>query len=190
MTENDPVQRHRRYAATFTRLVRGTADWDAPTPVDGWVARDVVTHLVEWLPGFLASGGVQLPNGPAAAGDPVAAWEQHAEAVQALLDDPGTRDRRFSHPMAGTHRLADAIDRFYLPDIFMHSWDLARATGQRYEMDPAVAEPLLEGMRAMEDVIRGSGQYSVAVPVPADASVQDRLLGFIGRDPRWRTADR
>jgi hypothetical protein len=53
-----PADRHAEVAAEFTRLVETTADWSAPAPVDGWSARDVVDHLVTWLPGFLAAGGV------------------------------------------------------------------------------------------------------------------------------------
>jgi hypothetical protein len=34
--------------------------------------------------------------------------------------------------------------------------------------------------------MRASGQFGPAVPVPDDAPVQDRLIGFIGRDPAWR----
>jgi uncharacterized protein (TIGR03086 family) len=186
MTQPDPARRHREVAGVFTDLVRGTRDWDAPAPVPGWTARDVVAHLVEWFGAFLAAGGVRLPTGPSPADDPEAAWIHHTDAVQALLDDPATAERDFSHPMAGTHRLATAVDQFYTADVFMHSWDLARATGQPYEMDAGYAAQLLSGMQAMEQVIRSSGQYGDAVPVPADASVQDRLLGFIGRDPRWR----
>ena len=73
--------RHRRYAGAFTDLVLGTGEWEAPAPVEGWRARDVVDHLVTWLPGFLAADGVVLPTGPSAADDPVAAWRHHAEAV-------------------------------------------------------------------------------------------------------------
>jgi hypothetical protein len=41
-------------------------------PVAGWRARDVVDHLVEWLPEFLTSAtGVVLDRGPSAADDPV-----------------------------------------------------------------------------------------------------------------------
>ena len=62
----DPAERHRRIAGTFSDRVRGTIDWSAPAPVDGWTARDVVGHLVEWFPGFLAMGSdVRLPTGPA-----------------------------------------------------------------------------------------------------------------------------
>ena len=68
----------------------------------------------------------------------------------------------------------------------MHTWDLARATGQDDALDPAFCAELLEGMIPAEEAMRGSGQYGARVPVADDAPVQDRLLGFIGRDPGWR----
>ena len=84
-----PVDRHRAIGATFTKTTLGVRDWDAPAPVAGWVARDVVRHLTEWLPAFLAGGaGIKLPTGPAVDDDPVGAWQVHVDAVQALLDDP------------------------------------------------------------------------------------------------------
>ncbi|MCW2737262.1 TIGR03086 family metal-binding protein [Nocardioides sp.] len=180
-----PAARHAVVAGEFSRLVEGTADWAAPAPVDGWTARDVVDHLVTWLPGFLAAGGVGLPAGPSASDDPAAAWRHHADAVQALLADRA--DEEFTHPYVGTHPLAQAVDRFYVSDVFMHSWDLARAGGQEARLDEDFAGELLGGMSAMEDVLRGSGQYGPAVAVAADAPVVDRLMGFVGRDPAWRS---
>jgi uncharacterized protein (TIGR03086 family) len=76
-----------------------------------------------------------------------------------------------------------AIDRFYTTDVFMHTWDLARATGQDERLDPDVCAVLLAGMEPFEDMIRASGQYGPRVPTPDDADAQTRLLGFIGRDP-------
>ena len=183
----DPAARHRLVAGTFSDRVRGTADWDAPAPVDGWTARDVVRHLVEWFPGFLAMGSdVRLPAGPSVDDDPVAAWQTHADGVQAVLDDPASADKEFSNQHTGTHPLRVAIDRFYTADIFMHTWDLARATGQDEELEAAFCAELLAGMEPMEEIIRASGQYGSRVVVPDDASVQDRMLGFIGRDPAWK----
>jgi hypothetical protein len=74
--------------------VLGASDWDAPAPVAGWRARDVVRHLTDWLPALLAGGaGIELSTGISVDDDPAAAWLAHAAAVQALLDDPGTADR-------------------------------------------------------------------------------------------------
>jgi uncharacterized protein (TIGR03086 family) len=182
---DDPAARHREIAGVFTDRVHGTHDWEAPAPVDGWTARDVVEHLVTWLPEFLTAGGVALPAGPAVGEDPVAAWDFHADAVQDLLEESGTA-QQFSHPRVGDHPLATAIDRFYTSDVFMHTWDLSRATGQDETLDADFAAELLAGMEPIEEMIRASGQYGPRVPVPADAPVQDRMLGFIGRDPAWR----
>ncbi|MFI7542607.1 TIGR03086 family metal-binding protein [Actinoplanes sp. NPDC049599] len=181
-----PAERHRQIAGLFTDRVLGTKSWDAPAPVAGWAARDVVRHLVTWLPGFLAAGaGVDLPRGPSADEDPVRAWQVHCDGVQAVLDDPATAGRELTNPHLGSLPLAAAIDRFYTSDVFMHTWDLARATGQDDRLDPAFCAQLLGGMEQMEEVIRSSGQYGARVEVPADADAQTRLLGFIGRDPCW-----
>lgn len=185
MTATSPASTHRDIAGTFSERVAGVSDWDAPAPVDGWTARDVVGHLVTWLPGFLGGGGIELPEGPSVADDPVAAWWSHTDAVQTLLESPRALED-FAHPQAGTHVLGDAIDTFYTSDVFMHTWDLARATGQDDTLDPVRCARMLAGMAPLEDLMRQSGQYGPAVPVSPDAPVQDRLIGFIGRDPSWR----
>ncbi|WP_440710599.1 TIGR03086 family metal-binding protein [Herbiconiux sp. YIM B11900] len=188
MLPASPAERHRVVAEGFTALT-GAIDgtWDAPAPVEGWVARDVVRHLTGWFPGFLAGGsGVVLLAGPSVDDDPVAAWRVHADAVQAVLDDPATGERMFRNPHTGELPLADAIDRFYTADVFMHTWDLAAATGQDARLDPDFALQLLEGMESMEELIRSSGQYGLRVEVPAASGPVARLLGFIGRDPSWR----
>ncbi len=181
---NTPAGRHAAVAGGFGRLVEQTTDWSAPAPVPGWTARDVVEHLVRWFPGFLAGGGIELPAGPSVADDPIAAWQHQADAVQALLEERG--EESFTHPHAGSHRLSDAVDRFYTSDVFMHSWDLARAGGLDPRLDEDFADELLEGMRPIDRVLRDSGQYGPAVPVPDDAPAVDRLMGFVGRDPAWR----
>ncbi|MEJ7647788.1 MAG: TIGR03086 family metal-binding protein [Nakamurella sp.] len=186
---SSPAQTHREIAGRFGELVRAAPAelWDAPAPVQGWTARDVVRHPLTWFPGFLLGGaGVELPGGPSVDDDPVAAWQAHADAVQGLLDDPATAERTLSNPYIGTLPLADAVDRFYTADLFQHTWDLARATGQEPELDERRCAELLEGMAQMEEVLRSSGQYGPRVEVPDDASIQDRLIGFLGRDPGWR----
>lgn len=181
-----PAERHREIGGAFTARVRGTQVWDAPSPVAGWTARDVVRHLTEWFPGFLAAGtGIELPAGPPVDDDPVAAWQVHCDAVQALLDEPSIADRVLVNPHIGEVPLDGAIDQFYTSDVFMHTWDLARATGQDDRLDEDFCAQLVAGMESMEEIIRSSGQYGPRVSVPADADPQTRLLGFIGRDPFW-----
>jgi uncharacterized protein (TIGR03086 family) len=181
-----PAERHRQVAGPFTDRVRGARSWDAPSPVAGWTARDVVGHLIEWFPGFLSSGaGIELPLGPPVDEDPVAAWQVYCAGVQAVLDDPETAHRELSNPHVGNMPLDTAIDQIYTPDVFMHTWDLSRATGQDDRLDPDFCAQLLDGMEQMEEVLRASGQFGTRVEVPADADAQIKLIGFIGRDPFW-----
>ncbi len=182
----DPAERHRAIAAGFTTRVQAVTDWDAPSPVPAWTTRDVVRHLVEWLPSFLENGaGITLPSGPDADQDPVAAWQVHSDAVQALLDDPGTADKLLSNPHTGDVPLPEAIDRFYTSDVFMHTWDLARGAGLDDRLDAEACTEMLAGMEPLADMLANSGQYGPRVPVPDDADDQTKLLGLIGRDPFW-----
>jgi uncharacterized protein (TIGR03086 family) len=178
-----PAEEHRRVADAFTATVEGVGPdgWERPAPVEGWVARDVVRHLVEWFPGFLqGSAGVVLPAGPSVDDDPVGAWCTQTAAVQALLDDPASADREHDLPHIGRMTLAQAIDMIYTSDVFLHRWDLARATGQDETLDPQRCAAMLEGMLPMDEALRQSGHYGPKVPVPDDADAQTKLLAFIG----------
>jgi len=180
--DETPAARHRQVAADFTKRVRGVPDWDAPAPPAGWLARDVVRHLVDWSTGFLGSGAaVPLSTGPRVDDDPASAWEGHCAAVQALLDDARTAAADFHNPHVGRMRLDEAVDRFYTTDVFLHTWDLARASGQDERLDPDECAALYRGMLPYDEALRSSGHYGPKVPVCDDADPQTKLLAFIGR---------
>lgn len=175
------AENHARDAERFGELVASASadDWARPSPVTGWTARDVVYHLIDWLPGFLERTGTILPAVDAI--DPVAAWRQRAADVQVLLETEG--DREFESPMFGTLTIGTAVDRFYTGDVWMHSWDLAKALGRDIDLGEQRCADALVAMEPMEDVLRSSGHFGPRVPVPDDASAQDRFVAFIGRDP-------
>ena len=180
------AERYRRVAARFTERISEVPDegWERPAPCDGWVARDVVRHLVEWIPAFLASGGgPELPVGPSVDTDPAGAWAAVDSGIQAILDDPVMSASEISHPRTGTHRLDEAIAAFFLGDVVVHTWDLARAVGLDETLDPDVVHDMLVGMEPLDDVLRASGHYGPKVDVPADADEQTRLIAFTGRQP-------
>ncbi len=183
---SDIAERYRRAAARFTERVEEVPDgaWANPAPCEGWVARDVVRHMVEWMPAFLESaGGPKLPVGPSVDDDPVGAWRTMSDGIQALLDDPATAESRIEHPRTGSHTLGDAVGTFFLGDVIVHTWDLARATGLDEELDADEVHQMLVGMEPLDDVLRASGQYGAKVEVPADADEQTRLIAFTGRQP-------
>ncbi|MEU4313548.1 TIGR03086 family metal-binding protein [Nocardia sp. NPDC024068] len=179
-----PAERHERDAAGFTALVESAApgDWSRPSPVAEWTAVDIVAHLVEWSRGLLSGADIELPALDVAA-DPVAAWKRHVADIQAILDDPA--GRVLHNPHFGERPVAEAIDEFYTPDIWMHTWDLAKALGREPDLGQDRCAAALAGMEPVEPMLRDSGQFGTAVPVAPDAPPQDRLMAFIGRDPAW-----
>lgn len=185
-----PAEHHRDVAARFSDCVAAVGScWDGPTPVAEWQVRDIVRHLVEWFPGFLASStDIQLSAGPSVDEDPVGAWEHQRHQVQALLDDPATDAKVLSNPHIGEVPLPEAIDRFYTADVFMHTWDLARAIDEDDTLDETTCAEMLAGMEGIEGLLRTSGQFGPRVEVPADAPVQHRFVAFIGRNPNWTAA--
>ena len=168
----------REIAAAFTARVEGTTDWSAPAPPEGWTAGDVVDHLTTWVPAFF-DGALPLPT---ATGDRVADWAALRDALQAALDDPASETTLVTS-RAGTHPVATAIEMFVAGDVFLHTWDLARATGQDETLDPQRVHDMLEGMKPMDEVLRSSGHYGPKVELPEGASEQDQLIAFTGRQP-------
>ncbi len=186
--ELTPAEEFREVAGHFAELVEGASPeaWDHPAPVEGWAARDVVRHLVEWFPSFLQQGaGISLPTGPSVDEDPVGSWRTLQDAVQELLDDPAIETKMLVNRHIGEVPISRAVSQFFTGDVFMHSWDLARATGQDDTLDPERCRELLAGMEPIEELMRSSGQYGPRVEMPEDADVQTRMIAFIGRDPGW-----
>ena len=178
-------ERYRKVAERFTQRVAEVPEsaWENPAPCEGWVARDVVRHLVEWVPGFLFGGaGLEVPEVPPVDEAPAEAWRVLDDALQAALDDPEMATHEFDMRM-GRFSVENAIDTFILPDVLVHTWDLARATGLDESLDADEVHRLFVGMEPHDELLRNSGHYGARVEVPADADEQTRLLAFIGRRP-------
>lgn len=184
LAELSPAERHRAVATEFSETVAAVDDWQAPSPVEGWNAGDVVNHLVLWLPGFLTHGaGVPFPT--AAGSNPASRWERHQAAVQDLLDGPLGEQMLENSPL-GPMTLANLIDQIYTADVFMHRWDLGRAAGQDVELEASLARRLYDGMAPQYDQLIESGQFGPSVPVADDDTPTRRLVGLIGRNPDWQ----
>ncbi len=171
---------YRRRADRFEALIGGAAleRWASRSPCEGWLARDVVAHVVDYSAQVLREKA-GVPDAPAFADydDPATAFRATRQVIQSVLDDPGTP------PKVATHLVWSLS--FDLPQ---HGWDLAAATGQDPTMDPEEVELLwgsLNGDPRSWDWQRARGWYGTPVPVPADAPIQDRVLGLLGRDPSW-----
>lgn len=179
------AEQFRRVAARFTDRVREVPDdaWENPSPCEGWTARDVVGHMVAWMPDFLAAAGVSLLDLPSVADDPGEAWTALAEAVQAILEDRDLAGREFEMEALGSQTVREAIGSVILGDVVIHTWDLARATGLDETLDPELVPVMLEGMLPLDEALRSSGHFGPKVDVPPDTDPQTKLLAFTGRRP-------
>jgi len=180
---DDITERFERIAARFTDRVHTVAReaWDSPSPCEGWTARDVVGHLTEWITGFLGPHGVPFPAVPSVEDDPVGAWDAVHGAVAAALADPALASRAVETPF-GTQSLAEAVDVAVTGDVFTHTWDLARATGQDDALDRQQLERMMASMGDVpEELLRGDGMFGPALDVPEGADLQTRFLAYLGR---------
>jgi len=179
------ADRYARVADGFTARVDRTPDaaWDAPSPCDGWVARDVVGHLTEWVPAFFFSRWpIDAPSIPSASDDPVGAWHALDATIRAGLTTPTVASAKAETPI-GAQTFEDAVDMLVTGDVMIHTWDLARAVGLDERLDADQVHRMLDGIEAMDAAMRASGHYGPRVDVAADADEQTRLLAFTGRHP-------
>lgn len=180
------ADRYRRRAAHMADTIAAVppAAWDAPSPCEGWTARDVVEHLVDTQGVFARLVGREPEPGPSVADDPRGAWRAASAQTQAALDDPALAAVEFDG-MAGRSSFEGAVDRFLSPDLVAHRWDLARAVGLDDtipEVDLAALEAAAATMEGeMGEMMRSSGAFGPALDPPPDAGRQTRLLAFLGR---------
>jgi uncharacterized protein (TIGR03086 family) len=179
------ASRFRRITDTFTERVREVPEgaWDNPAPCDGWTARDVVRHLVEWVPYVIGRSGLEFPTDPTVDDDPYRAWCNLVDTLQAALDDPAVAARSFDAGPPGTMTVENAIGMLVTGDVLVHTWDLAIATGLDATLDPEAVADLLRDMEPIDDALRASGHYGPRVTVSDDADPQTKLIAFTGRNP-------
>ncbi len=181
-------------ARIIARLADGVRDEQLAhgTPCPGCAVRNLLGHLTGLSVAFRDAARKDL--GPttdtppdAAAPDIGPGWRgELAEALDALVDawrDPAART---GMTRAGGVDLPGAVAAAVVADeLVIHGWDLARATGQEYDPDPAALSAAHGFLAAAADGASGAGPFGPVVPVPQDASLLDRALGLSGRDPGW-----
>jgi uncharacterized protein (TIGR03086 family) len=179
----DIDERYQRITCQFTARVRAVPldAWDNPSPCEDWTARDVVGHLTGWIPGFFGTQGLEFPPVPSVQDDPVAAWETVQTTLANALTDPALADKTVETPFS-TQSLAETIDMIVTGDVFTHTWDLARATGQDETLDPDHLQLMIAAVGAMpEEVLRADGMFGPPIEVSADADDQTKFLAYLGR---------
>ena len=164
---------------------------DAPTPCTEWTVRDLLNHLVGtlWLSEGLFTDGVPrhpmapggLPGTDLAGDDPAAAYADASAAALTAAGAGDTLSRVHTTPFGDMP--GPALAGFATLDLVVHGWDLAQATGQRASLDDALTGHVLAfAEQAITPDFR-SPRIGPAIAVAAEASLTERLVAFMGRQP-------
>ena len=103
--------------------------------------------------------------------DPVADFERAQTTTIRTFSEPGVIDK--TGPSLG----------IAFADQLLHGWDLAKATGQDTTMPKGLPEAAYEMIHGRFTDEQRKGVFKPEVSVPADASPQEKLLAYTGRDP-------
>ena len=186
--------------AALTRVTAGVRDdqLGLPTPCGGSTVADLLDHVDGLSVAFRAAASKEplevASSTPSADGSRLSGdWRTRiAERLDALADawrDPvawtGTTQA------GGVDLPGEVAGLVALDEVVVHGWDIAVATGQQLDCEPAVLEGAYAFVSAAVAESPGGtpGLFGPPVPVPEDAPLLDRLLGLAGRDPRWSPSE-
>jgi uncharacterized protein (TIGR03086 family) len=182
-------------ARVLARLAEGVNDARLadPTPCPDLAVRNLLGHLTGLAVAFRDAArkdlGVTTDTSPEASVPDIGpGWREELPKVLGELAeawrDPGAWT---GMTRAGGIDLPGEVAGAVVADeLVIHGWDLARATGQEYDPDPAALQASYGLLAASaEESDRDEGMFGPVVPVPADAPLLDRAVGLSGRDPRW-----
>jgi uncharacterized protein (TIGR03086 family) len=144
-----------------------------------FVHLDVLGNI--WAAENVKTGSAPRPSGDIIGErDPVEAYATSADAMMAAFDEPGAFDRMVTMPFG--EMPAAGLAGFRFVDLVVHTWDLAKATGQETDLAPDLCEAALAMSRQrMTGMDRANMPFKDEVAVLVDAPAADRLAGFLGR---------
>jgi uncharacterized protein (TIGR03086 family) len=175
----DMLEIYGRASEWANEKVAGAAnDLDAHTPCDAWDVRTLLDHILDTQRYFVANARGEDAPLPAPvpphvlSNDPVNDLKRSRAEMLAAFGEPGAIDK--TGPSLGVAS----------SDQLLHGWDLAQATGQDITMPAGLAEAAYQTIHGLFTDDQRKGVFKPAIAVADDASSQDRLLAYTGRQPR------
>jgi uncharacterized protein (TIGR03086 family) len=172
--------------------------WDAPVPSDFArsdservpTLREIVNYHAyddAWIPDMLASktideAGREKFDGDLLGEDPLASFRAIVDKACAAAEGLDDLERTV-HLSYGDYT---AREYLWQANSFrgLRAVDIARAIGADTTLPDELVKGLWEEISPNAEEWRGIGVFQVAVDVPDDAPLQERLLGLTGRQPR------
>jgi uncharacterized protein (TIGR03086 family) len=176
---DDPLDLYRNASRWASEKVAGGApgNLDAPTPCDEWDMRVLLSHMIQTQQYFAGTAQgreapLPSPHPPNLIGsDPAADFERAREDVLRVFSQPGVIEK------------TGASLGIAFSDVLVHGWDVARATRQDDTMPDGLAEAAYDMIHGRFTDEQRKGLFKPEVDVAADASPQEKLLAYTGRDP-------
>jgi uncharacterized protein (TIGR03086 family) len=175
-------ERYGTIADGFTARVLGVApgQWTARTPCSEWTVRDLVAHVIGTHRAVLARLDDKEPGEVDREGDLPAQWRAASLDLVTAVGDK-SRASKIVGGMFGEQSFESLVGRLVCTDLLVHSWDLARATGQDEHLDSAAISASQGFLASIDDAIRAPGGFSAKIDPAPGADDQTRFLNFCGR---------
>ena len=192
----DPVAQLERVTQRTKEVASGVTQAQAAdaTPCSQWSVLDLFNHLIgglEFTAGCITGNVPDIrPNeaessyrGETNVAVLIRAYHAAVDRALELAAAPGALERTAMTPF-GEMPVA-RIMMGTVMDQLVHCWDLARATGQDTALDSEMVEfaygMLVSG--GFADMGRQAGFVGPEISVPDDSSLQDKMIGYMGRQP-------
>lgn len=192
----DPVAQLERVTRRAKEVASGVIQDQATaaTPCSEWSVLDLFNHLIgglEFTAGCITGDVPDIrPNeaessyqGETDVAVLIRAYHTSVDRALELAAETGALEQTAMTPF-GEMPVARIMMGTVL-DQLVHGWDLAQATGQDTTLDSEMVEFAYEMLVSggFADMGRQAGFVGPEVAVPDSASLQNRMLGYMGRHP-------
>ncbi|MEV0051177.1 TIGR03086 family metal-binding protein [Saccharopolyspora shandongensis] len=154
----------------------------APTPCAEYTVGDLIDHVDEAAHGFAALAGSDVGERAANLGDD---WRhvvaEHVRALGEAWEDPAAW--RGSSGGAGVELPNEVWGKIALTEMVVHGWDLAKATGQSFDLTEETLRACLDHVAEFVPNAPIKSLWGSPVEAPADAPLLDRIVAITGRTP-------
>lgn len=184
-------------AQRMSDLIEGVPDrmLGEPTPCDEYTLGDLLDHVQSFARAFTAAArkdtaGMTAGRAPGDASRLGDDWRaripRDLDALAESWRDPGAWTGMTK--AGGIDLPGELAGLIALDELVVHGWDVARASGQDFELDGESLDTVYGFVKqfsgAGQEAAR-EGMFGPEVPVSDAASVLDRIVGITGRDPAW-----
>jgi uncharacterized protein (TIGR03086 family) len=178
----DPLTQFGELGPTLAGVVGGIRpdQLDNPTPCADFSVRGVLEHMIGGATVFAAAYRGQ-PGGEQPPSDVLAEFGPVLTDLAGAITAPGALDRVIASPFGDV--AGEWFARYIVLDGLVHGWDLATATGQRYDPPAAVVDAAAAYAHEHLDGMRDGVAFGPAVEPAPGASPIERLVAFTGRRP-------